>query len=368
MRRYRIAIVGTGGIAAVHADNLRRVGERAEIVAACDVDEGRLTAFSDEWAIPGRYSDLATLLAEAKPDLVHLCTPPQFHIDQAIQCLEAGVDVLSEKPPALSLADFDRLDDARRASGATFACVFQHRFGDAATAAQRLLSDQTFGRPLVAQCNTLWYRPADYFEVPWRGTWAAEGGGPTMGHGIHQFDLLLHLLGPWSEVTAVASRQARPTSTEDLSAALVRFDSGAVATITNSLLSPRETSDIRVDTEHVTIELSHLYGYSTDDWTLTAAPGCEALLASNWDPSTLSRGSGHSAQFHAIYDAKDAGRPIPVTQADARSTLEFAAAIYASAFGGTSIRRGEITPGHPFYDGMDGHGAADVELARTALV
>ena len=368
MRTYKVAIVGTGGIAAVHADNLARTGTRAELVAACDVDESRLQAFGDQHNISGRYLGLTELLAEAKPDIVHLCTPPMLHIDQAIECLEAGAHVLSEKPPALSLADFDRLETAQAKGGAQFSCVFQHRFGDASAAARSLIGAADFGRPLVARCDTLWYRPDSYWDVPWRGTWAAEGGGPTMGHGIHQFDLLLHLLGPWEEVTALASRQARATSTEDLSVAIVRFANGAVATVTNSLLSPRETSDIRVDCEFATVELSHLYGYGSNDWTITAAPGHEDPVRNAWESQPLELGSGHSAQFLAMYDALDAGDPLPAGADSARQTLEFAAAIYASAFTGKPVRRGEIVPGHTFYSGMDGDGLGTRVLNSTATV
>jgi predicted dehydrogenase len=188
-----------------------------------------------------------------------------------------------------------------------------------------------------------------------------------MGHGIHQFDLLLHLLGPWQEVTALASRQARRTSTEDLSAALVRFENGAVATVLNSLLSPRETSDIRIDTEFATIELSHLYGYSTGNWTITGAPGHEDTVRAAWESQPLEQGSGHSAQFLAMYDALDAGQPLPAGADSVRQTLELAAAIYASAFTGKAVQRGEIVPGHPFYNGMDGDGLGTRMLDSTAL-
>ncbi|WP_457965922.1 Gfo/Idh/MocA family oxidoreductase [Arthrobacter sp. D1-29] len=367
MRSYKVAIVGTGGIAAVHADNVGRAGGRAQLVAACDVDAARLESFSNQHNIPGRFQNLTELLAESTPDIVHLCTPPMMHIDQAIECLEAGVHVLSEKPPALSLADFDRLEAARIKGGAQFSCVFQHRFGDAAAAAKGLIGEAAFGRPLVARCDTLWYRPDSYWDLPWRGSWNAEGGGPTMGHGIHQFDLLLHLLGPWQEVTALASRQARRTSTEDLSAALVRFENGAVATVLNSLLSPRETSEIRIDTEFATIELSHLYGYSTGNWTITGAPGHEETVLAAWEGQPLEQGSGHSAQFLAMYDALDAGQPLPAGADSVRQTLELAAAIYASAFTGKAVQRGEIVPGHPFYNGMDGDGLGTRILDSTAL-
>ena len=201
-RRLDVAVVGTGAIAAAHAEAVGAAGARARIVAAVEVDPDRLTAFADRWSVPGRFTDLDRMLAEARPDLVQLCTPPSLHRDQALACLRAGVHVLCEKPPALSLAEFDEIAAAE--GPGRFATVFQHRFGSAARRLRRLVEEGRLGRPMTALCETLWYRPDDYFAAPWRGRWEAEGGGPTMGHGIHQMDLLLAVLGPWREVVAVA--------------------------------------------------------------------------------------------------------------------------------------------------------------------
>lgn len=90
-----------------------------------------------------------------------------------------------------------------------------------------------------------------------------------MGHGIHQMDLMLDLLGPWSEVRAMAGRLVHDVETEDVSTALVRFESGALATVVNSVLSPDEVSRIRVDCERATVELTHLYGHSNANWSIT---------------------------------------------------------------------------------------------------
>ena len=180
--------------------------------------------------------------------------------------------------------------------------------------------------------------------MPWRGRWDTEGGGPTMGHGIHQFDLLLAMLGPWSEVTAMAGRLARHVDTEDVSMAIVRFESGAMATITNSLLSPRETSDLRFDTEAATIELSHLYGYADADWTFTPAKGRDDV-GQLWQPDPTALPSGHLAQLVPTYRAFAAGEAPPVTVADARGTLELVAAIYRSAFTGAVVGRARSGPG-----------------------
>lgn len=362
-RRRRHVVVGTGGIAGAHAGAVLAHPDRAQLVHAVDVDADRAAAFAAKHGIPTWGDDLDAALAgpddHGRPDLAHLCTPPGTHVELATRCLEAGVPVLVEKPPALTLAEVDTLLDASHRTGVPVAVVFQHRFGGAARHARRLLAeglggaDDGIGRVRVAVCDTLWFRPDAYFDVPWRGRWEVEGGGPTMGHGIHQIDLLLSLLGSWSEVTAMAARQARPTDTEDVSAAVVRFTDGALATVMSSLLSPRETSVVRVDTDHATLEVEHLYGYDDAAWRFTPVRD-HPHLAERWQAGLGGGPSGHSAQLGAILDALDAGEEPPVSLADARETMELVAALYASAFTGQVVRRGEIGPGHPFYDRMDG--------------
>jgi predicted dehydrogenase len=354
---YRAAIVGTGAIAAAHARAVQAHEDRLKLIAVVDVDRARAAAFAAEWDVPVIAPDLDTLLADDRPDLVHLCTPPATHAPLALQCLQAGVNVLLEKPPTLSLAEFDTLAVAARDSGAHLATIFQHRFGAGAARLRALIAAGDLGRPLLATCETLWYRDEDYYAVPWRGRWDTEGGGPTMGHGIHQFDLLLSILGPWAQVTAVAARRARPVQTEDLSMALVTFADGAVASVVNSVLSPRQVSTLRFDFEHATVELSHLYGYTDEDWTFTPAPGHESLEAA-WAANLVKdEVTDHIPQLRQVLDALDAGAEPPVTVADTRQTMEFVAALYASAFTGRSIERGEIGPDHAFATSMKGTGA-----------
>jgi hypothetical protein len=178
-----------------------------------------------------------------------------------------------------------------------------------------------------------------------------------MGHGIHQMDTMLSILGAWSQVVAVAARQARPVITEDLTHAIVTLQNGAVASVVNSLLSPRETSYLRFDFELATVELEHLYGYSDASWTITPAPGHEDEVTDAWAQGPQGSGSGHAAQFAAILDAIERGTPLPVTLTQARGTLELIAGIYASAFTGRRIEAGEIDDSSPFYRSMEGSGS-----------
>jgi predicted dehydrogenase len=356
-RRREFVIVGTGGIANIHAQDIAALNGRAEIVAAVDTDPERLTAFTEKWSVPRSYTDIAAMLDEERPDVVDLCTPPALHALQARACMERGLTVLCEKPPTLSLAELDELTALESEGTGRFASVVQHRFGSAAHKLRSLVGDSRLGPPTVAVCNTLWFRPDEYFAVPWRGKWDVEGGGPTMGHGIHQMDLMLSVLGPWRRVTAVAERRARPTDTEDVSAAVVTFDSGAVATVVNSLLSPRETSYLRFDFAHATVELEHLYGYGDGDWRITAVPGPEDEVNNAWSEGPAGRASGHGAQITAVLDALDADIAPPVTAAQIRPTMDLVTAIYASAFTGRPVDAGEIGPESAFYRRMDGPGA-----------
>jgi len=348
----RVAFIGTGGIANAHAEALRQQ-PGVELTAAIDIDASRSEAFAAKWGVTRTAANLAEAVDGGGLDLVAICTPPSSHFPLALEALSYGLHAVIEKPPALSLSQMRELQAAEAASSGSLSCVFQHRFG---SGAQRLLALQrsgALGRQLVGTCNTLWFRDQPYFNVPWRGLWDVEGGGPTMGHGIHQFDLLLHLWGPWSEVTAFAGKLARKTDTEDASAAVVRFESGAIATVINSVISPRETSYLRLDYENATVELEHLYGYSDHNWTVTPAPGQDGVVGL-WARGE-DRASGHAAQYAAIIHNLQAGEPAPVSIRDAYATMELACAIYASSVSGTTIARGQIDESSPFFTRMDGH-------------
>ncbi|WP_328416672.1 Gfo/Idh/MocA family oxidoreductase [Streptomyces violaceus] len=354
--RRRVAVVGTGAIVSgSHLPALRAHSDRVELVAAVDVDQERLDTFRELAGdqVAG-YTSVDAMLDAVRPDLLLIGTPPSLHREQTVAALKAGAWVLCEKPLTLSLAEYDEIAAAEEASGAYAAVVFQHRYGSGAVHARELITSGELGAPLVAHCQTTWHRDAAYYAVPWRGKWASEGGGPTMGHGIHQYDLLLHLLGEWEEIQAMAARLVHDTESEDVSTALVRFRGGALATVVNSVLSPDEVSRIRVDCADATIELTHLYGHSNDSWAYTPAPHVASDRATAWRTPANDVPSSHTAQLGALLDAYDTGTRPPGSGQDARATLEFAAALYKAAFTGRSVRAGEIGPGDPFYEAMHG--------------
>jgi predicted dehydrogenase len=177
--------------------------------------------------------------------------------------------VVTEKPAALSLDELDTMLEAAREAGRKLAVVFQQRTGSAAAHVRSLIESSSLGRPLVAVAQTMWYCDDAYYEVPWRGRFATEGGGTTLSHAIHQVDLLAYLLGEWDVVSAHMWRVARNIETEDTVSGVIRFRSGAVATVIGTVLGPRQVSALRIDTSRATVELEHLYGHSHRHWRIT---------------------------------------------------------------------------------------------------
>jgi predicted dehydrogenase len=355
-KQYRVAIVGTGAIAGGrHIPAVQAQDGRAKVVAVVDVDGDRAAAFAAEWGVEHSYTDLDTMLAADQPDLVIICTPPSVHHDGVQACLRAGAWVWCEKPPVLSLAEYDDLTADERDGGPYVGYVFQHRFGSAARTLREQITAGALGRPLVGICHTLWYRDDAYYEVPWRGKWETEGGGPTMGHGIHQMDLMLSLLGDWREVRAMMGTLDRRIATEDVSLAAVSFESGALVSVVNSALSPREVSYLRFDFSEATVEVSHLYGYDNSHWSWTPLRGVAEERAAGWLPTTDVR-SSHNVQLTEFLDSMDRAERPAVSGADGRRSLELITGLYQSAITGSPVNRAELEPGNPFYTQLDGGG------------
>lgn len=351
----KLAMVGTGHIASTA--NMRAVQKNTPplaLAAAVDINPARLATFCDQFAVPGRYTNLSEMLDRERPDLVLMTSPPVTHKEYIRACLEAGAWVLCEKPITMSLVDLDELFEVERASTARFASILQNRFGAGTQHLRRLVESGALGAPLVAISQTLWYRTPDYYAVDWRGRWDNESGGTAMMHGVHQIDQLLHILGDWCEVRAMVSTLDRAIEVENVAMGAVKLANGAQMSITCSALSPREETYFRIDFQRATVELSHLYSYTNANWTYSFPqhPDDPALTGLAHIPDDTP--GSHATQLTAFLDCMARGENPPVSGADLRRTVEFMAAFYKSAFTGQPVVPGEIGPGDPFYYAMNG--------------
>ena len=356
-QRVRVALIGTGGIARAHREAIRLNEDRVELVAAVDIDEARVNAFCSENDIPHAYSDPVAMLHTERPQLVHICTPPGTHCELSIQAMESGAWVLCEKPLCASLAEMDRIEEVEQRTGNYCASVFQWRFGAGGQHLKKLIDSEAMGPPVVGTALTTWYRDEDYYAVPWRGNWASELGGCSMIHGIHAMDFLLWLFGEWREVRAMMDTLVHNIDVEDVSMASVRFANGALANITNSVLSPRPETYMRFDFPKATVELTHLYGYNNEHWRYSMVEGADYEdKLTEWATLPADRIARHPSQLSDLLDDMERNQRPLTSGPGVRGTIEFLTALYKSAITGQPVLRGSIQPGDIYYTRMNGDG------------
>jgi len=225
----KIAVVGAGAIGRVHM-NVVHAHSQCELCAVVDPSEAAHT-LSQSLKVP-YFQSLEKLLSQGRPDGVILATPNAMHVTQALQCLDAGVPVLVEKPIAHTVADAQRLVDAMQSSpnaAAAKVLVGHHRAHSPLMAmAQAVIEEGRLGRLVSVVGTAMFYKPDAYFtDAPWR---TQKGGGPVLINLIHEIHNLRILCGDVVEVQAMASNAVRGFEVEDTAAINFRFASGALGT------------------------------------------------------------------------------------------------------------------------------------------
>lgn len=125
-----VAIVGTGSISHMHVAGLLTFPKRCRIVALCDIYPEKAEAMKKKYKLDCEVfaEHRAMLASDIRIDLVHVCTPPYVHCEIAVDSMDAGCNVLVEKPMAACLAECDEMLEAERRNQVTLACIAQNRF------------------------------------------------------------------------------------------------------------------------------------------------------------------------------------------------------------------------------------------------
>lgn len=356
----RVGIVGCGNIADNHHRAYTGIAG-VEVIGVCDVDEARARAFADDRGIAAAHGSVAGLLADG-PDAISVCTPHPTHEAVVLEAAAAGVAILCEKPIAADLAAAERMIAATSAAGVPFGVVFQRRFWPGMQRLRSAIDEGRFGRPMLAHSQILLHRGDDYYgAAPWRGTWAADGGGMLMTQAIHNLDLLQWFLGTPVEVSAKAGTFVRHGSieVEDTAAALVTFASGAVATITATVAAePNLGTRLTVtgDTGATAVLTEYPEGADAvaEVWTVRGEESLSPVLAGELHPDLgVAEVNARLLPLHRrtvedFVDAVRTGRDPLVTGADAMTSLRIVQAVYESARTGAPVRLGHPDPVEAF--------------------
>jgi len=369
----RIGVVGAGFMGRQHIDFVR-ASPGAALAAIADP-----AVTITEAACP-TYPSTARMLDAEQLDAVIIANPNALHVDTAVECLEAGVAVLLEKPVAVSYVQSRRLVDAVERLNGRLLVGHHRRHHPAVARARAAIGDGELGQ--VVAVTALWSarKEPEYFtDTPWH---SQPGAGVTLINAVHDLDLLRHLCGEVAEVQAMQSSHARGLEVEDTISLTLRFENGALGSLlaSDAGVSPwgwdqatEETPAFpflpdevayRIVGTRAALSVPNLARYGYD---ASAPPDWHSPLSRTYLPVTP-RASFPAQLDHFLEVARGTTAPL-VSADDASRTLALveAAALAARSGRTVDVRRfqaaaqtdvaahpDDASPDHPATGGRDG--------------
>lgn len=202
-----------------------------EVVGVSDIDPARAKAVGEDLGVP-YWVDHNEMLAALKPDVAVITTPHPFHGPIAIDCLNAGAHVLTEKPMAVRISEADAMIEAAKANNKLICVNFQQRFRSDSRTMKRIMDEGVLGKIQHVDMIVPWPRTKAYFtNKPWSGKWLGEGGGVLINQGPHNLDHLIYLMGLPSRLFSWNRNLVHGIETEDTVQAMLEWDNGALGTV-----------------------------------------------------------------------------------------------------------------------------------------
>ncbi len=338
----RFAIVGCGRISAFHVEALAASHDEARLAAVCDVVEERARATARRAGDIPWFTDYRKMLAQGGFDVVSVCTPSGLHPEHATLAAEAGFHVVSEKPIGIALEPVDRLIETCERLDRRLFVVLQNRLNPTIQLLRHAVDKGRFGKLCMVQSNVFWTRPQDYYDQsPWRGTWALDGGA-FLNQASHYVDLVQWLGGDVAEVAALTGTRARKIEAEDAGAAVLRFKSGAIATIAVSMLVyPKNfEGSITLMGLRGTARVGGIALNRVEQWDFDQYQDEDrGILESGYTPPTV-YGHGHGGYYRNVIDVLRGRDQARTDGREGRKSLELILAIYQAAREGRRVTLG----------------------------
>ncbi len=342
----KYALIGCGRISTNHIAAAVRNG--FDIVAVCDILPEKMEELLAKHGLEGdasiaRYTDYRKMLAEhPELELVSIATESGKHAAIALDCIDADVNVIIEKPMAMSIADADEIIRRSEEYGVLVSACHQNRFNVAVQKTRAALEAGRFGRLSHGSIHVRWNRNKGYYEqAPWRGTWA-EDGGCLMNQCIHGIDLLRWMMG--GELVEVYGQTRQRfhdyLEAEDVGVAVLTFANGAVATVEGTVnVYPKNLEEtLYLFGETGTVKIGGTSTNNIDVWDFSDEKDGDAENQGLKEATSNVYGNGHTSLFADMADAV-ANRRTPYVDARAgRAALETVLAIYQSQKTGVPVK------------------------------
>ena len=342
----KYALIGCGRIAINHIKAV--INNQLELVAVCDVLPNKMEELLSKQGLAEnkeilRYTDYRQMIAEhPEIKLISIATESGSHAEIALYCIDKGINLIIEKPMAMSIADADEIIRRADANHVKVSACHQNRFNIAVQKLRKAVEAGRFGKLSHGSIHVRWNRNKDYYtQAPWRGTWAQDGGA-LMNQCIHGIDLLRWMMG--SEVVSVYGQTKQQfhhyLEAEDVGMAVVNFANGAVATIegTTNVYPQNLEETLYVFGQWGTVKLGGKSTNNIDVWDFADETDEDRSNKGLEEAASNVYGNGHTSLFADVVEAIEKDCQPYVDAKAGRDALEMVLAIYKSAAEGQAVK------------------------------
>ncbi|HEX7009879.1 MAG TPA: Gfo/Idh/MocA family oxidoreductase [Phycisphaeraceae bacterium] len=358
-RTYRMAIIGVGGIAQLHARAIQDLPNAQLIAGSCRTpDKGQ--AFAKQWSCQW-FPDYQAMLDEVKPDVVTIATPSGAHLEPLLACAQRGIHVICEKPIEINVDRIQQMLDAAASAQIMLGGIFPLRFKPANQVLHQAMAQGRFGKSFVISVAVPWWRDDAYYAPNrWQGTLALDGGGALMNQSIHLVDQLQWLTAaaspdsdphanPVQDVFCLTGKLGHDPSlieVEDTALAVARLRSGSLAQVLAATsMYPGTQTSITVSSREGAVQI---VGEQITLWQFRdERPEDDQIRQRFAQPTQHSGGASdplaipyqpHRDNFAQFLDALDHGRPPAIDGPEAAKAVAIVQACYESAASGQPVQ------------------------------
>lgn len=340
----KYALIGCGRIAVNHIKAV--VENNIDMVAACDIKLEKIdqlvekTKYNKDFK---KYSDYKKMIDENLDlDFVSIATESGIHAEIALYCIENGINVIIEKPMAMSMEDANKIINLSKEKNVKVSVCHQNRFNIAVHKTRQAMDEGRFGRLSHGSIHVRWNRNKNYYDqAPWRGKWESDGGC-LMNQCIHGIDLLRWMLGEEvEEVYGVTKQQFHDyLECEDVGMAVLKFKNGAVATVEGTVnVYPQNLEEtLYLFGEDGTVKIGGKSTNNIDVWNFKDEDADDQNNIGLKEETENVYGNGHTSLFKDMIEAIQEDRDPYITAVDGKNALEIVLAIYKSSFSGKSVK------------------------------
>ncbi len=340
----KYALIGCGRIAVNHIKAV--VSNKLDMVAVCDIDLENIDTLFGKTGYtgsPARFTDYKKMIEDI-PDLqlVAIATESGIHAEIALYCIDHGINVIIEKPMAMSMADAEEIVRRSEEKHVKVSVCHQNRFNIAVQQMRKALESGRFGKLSHGSINVRWNRNQNYYDqAPWRGKWASDGGC-LFNQCIHGIDLLRWMMGDEvEEVYGVTKQQFHHyLECEDIGMAVVKFKNGAVGTIEGTVnVYPQNLEEtLYLFGETGTVKIGGKSTNNIDVWDFADENEADKKNKGLEEQTSNVYGNGHTSLYADVIDAIESDRKPYIDAVAGRNAVEMILAIYQSAATGMPVK------------------------------